>query len=94
MDRYRPANVPEDKAKTVARLRAVLNQHADQLGTTAKPFLDALLAYWGTVNDLVQRQEHGGQKEGAVLLWEDGRRVVFQTAVVMYEVDQGLSRQQ
>jgi hypothetical protein len=48
--------------------------------------LKALLAYWGTVNDLVQRQEHGGQKEREPLKWEDGRRVVFQTAVVMFEI--------
>ena len=36
--------------------------------------------------DLVQRQEHGGQKEGEPLGWEDGRRVVFQTANVMVEL--------
>jgi len=49
-------------------------------------FLDALLVYWGTACDLVQRQEHGSQREGAPLTWEDARRVVFQTMLVMYEV--------
>lgn len=48
--------------------------------------LDALVVYWGTVSDLIQRQEHGAQKEGEALRWEDGRRVVFQTAVVMFEI--------
>jgi hypothetical protein len=70
----------------------VLDLQAKQLGTTEKPFLDALLGYWGTVSDLIQRQEHGGQKEGQSLVWEDGRRVVFQTAVVMFEIDRSLSR--
>jgi hypothetical protein len=48
-----------------------------KLGSTGKQFLDALVAYWGTVSDLVQRQEHGAQKEVSNLVWGDGRRVVF-----------------
>jgi hypothetical protein len=92
VDRHQPPGVRDtDKAHTVARIRTVLNQHASRLGTTAAPFFDALLAYWGTVSDLVQRQEHGAQKEGRPLIWEDGRRVVFQTAIVMFEVDRALS---
>jgi hypothetical protein len=75
--------VPDDPAKTVARIRAVLR--AAYSGRRAA-FFDALLAYWGAVSDLVQRQEHGAQKAGEPLAWEDARRVVFQTAVVMYEV--------
>lgn len=54
--------------------------------------MEALLAYWGTVSDLVQRQEHGGQKEGEPLEWEDARRAVLHTAVVMFEVDRVLTR--
>ncbi len=90
IERYRPTTVDHDKGHDVARIRAVLNQHASKIGTTAAPFLDAILAYWGTVSDLVQRQEHGGQREGRRLVWEDGRRVVFQTAVVMFEVGRTL----
>src|SRR5439155_2241153 len=59
-------------------------------GRTA--FLDALIGYWGAVSDLVQRQEHGGQREGAELTWHDARRVVFQVAMVMFEVDSALGR--
>jgi len=36
--------------------------------------------------NLAQRQEHGGQKEGEPLVWEDARRVVLHRAVVMIEV--------
>jgi hypothetical protein len=92
IEQYRPASVNPDPTKTVARLRSVLTLLSSQLGTTEEPFLDALIAYWGTVSDLVQRQEHGAQKEGQPLVWEDARRVVFQTAVVMFEVDSALSR--
>ena len=87
IDQYHPASVNPDPTKTVARLRDVLTLLGPQLGRTEEPFLAALIAYWGTVSDLVQRQEHGAQKEGQPLVWEDARPVVFQTAVVMFEVD-------
>jgi hypothetical protein len=90
VNRRQPTGVDTDKAHDVARIRSVLGQHASTLGTTAAPFLDALLVYWGTLSDLVQRQEHGAQKEGRPLVWEDGRRVVFQTANVMFEIDRTL----
>ena len=80
-----------DKAKIVARIRSVLNsQH--KCGDAERAFLDALLVYWGTVSDLVQRQEHGAQKEGEPLLWFDARRVVFQSALIMFEIENTLSR--
>lgn len=87
---HKPQDVTPDKTKTVARIKTVLSQKEQLLSTTEKPFLEALLAFWGTVSDLVQRQEHGGQKEGQPLMWEDARRVVFQTLVVMYEIDRAL----
>ena len=79
-----------DPAKTVARLKAVIAARTATLGTTETPFLDALVAYWGTLSDLVQRQEHGALREGESLVWEDGRRVVFQTCIVMYEISRAM----
>ena len=90
VERHEPPAVDPDRQLVVARIRAVLDLHRDQLGATELPFLDALLVYWGTVSDLVQRQEHGAQREGKPLIWEDGRRVVFQTANVMFEIDRSL----
>jgi len=90
VERHQPPGVDRNKAHDVARIKVVLNQHALRLGTTTAPFLDALLPYWGTVSDLVQRQAHGAQREGQPLVWEDARRVIFQTAVVMFEVDRSL----
>jgi len=82
--------VEPEKAHTVSRIRAVLDHRASKLGKTHKEFLDALLPFWGTVSDLVQRQEHGAQRERDSLKWEDARRVAFQTLIVMYEIDRAL----
>ena len=83
-ERYGITGTSADLSRTIDRIRAVLSR-AD-VGDSHRAFLDALLAYWGTVSDLVQRQEHGAKKEGEPLTWEDARRVVFQTAIVMFEV--------
>ncbi len=83
--------VTADPTKTVDRLRTVLREKLSA-GAATKAFLDALLSYWGTVSDLAQRQEHGGQKEGEPLVFEDARRLVFHTAVVMMEIDRALTR--
>jgi len=91
VEQHQPPDVDKNKAHIVARIRAVLDLRKDQFGSAEKPFLNALVAYWGTVGDLIQRQEHGGQKEGEALIWEDGRRVVFQTAIVMFEIDRAIS---
>ena len=90
VEQYQPSGVTDDKAKTIARMKVVLAIQSEKLGTTVKPFLEALLSYWGTTSDLIQRQEHGGLKEGQPLAWEDGRRIVFNTAVVMFEIDRAL----
>jgi hypothetical protein len=81
-----------DPARTVARIKACVARRQASLGDAVAAFLDALIVYWGTVNDLVQRQEHGAAKSGRALTLEDGRRVVFQTAIVMYELDRSLVR--
>ena len=90
VERYQPPDVNTDKTKTVARLKTVLGFNAAQLGATKKDFLEALLAYWGTVSDLIQRQEHGAYKDGEQLVWEDARRVVFQTMIIMFEIGKTL----
>lgn len=79
-----------DKKNNIKRIRAVIDKKGSEKGETVKPFLDALLTYWGTLSDLVQRQEHGAQKEGEALTWEDARRLVFQTVNVMVELDRAL----
>lgn len=87
---HNPSNAPKEKTKTVARLKSVIEIQSKVLGDTKRPFLEALVTYWGTVNDLIQRQEHDSQKECTPLIWEDARTVVFQTLIVMFEIDKSL----
>lgn len=81
--------IDTNEEHTVARLRVVF----EKLGfskTRAEVF-EALIKYFGTVSDLIQRQEHGSKKERELLIWEDARCVVFQTFVIMYEIDRNLN---
>lgn len=89
--RVGPATVDSDPTKTVSRIRSVLDSLKSRTGENERRFLDALLVYWGTVSDLAQRQEHGALKEGASLVWRDGRRVVFQVAIVIFEIDEAVT---
>jgi hypothetical protein len=79
-----------DKAKTRDRFSAVVNTRRDALGDAKSAVLDALFDYWRATDKYIQRQEHAGQREGESLTPEDGRRTVFQTAVLMFEVDRTL----
>jgi hypothetical protein len=79
-----------NKAKTRDRFSAVVNSRRADLGERKSEILDALFAYWQATENLIQRQEHAGQREGESLTPEDGRRAVFQTAVVMFEADRTL----
>lgn len=81
-----------DQNKDIGRIKAVIEQRKENLSHREKKFLDGLVDYWKALSGLVQRQEHGIQDIDRSLTWEDGRRVVFQTAIVMFEVDRSLSR--
>jgi len=88
---HRPPDVDPDPTKTKNRLRATVSARRSVLGEKVVGFLTALVDYWDALVDLQQRQEHGAQREGHPLTWEDGRRAVFQTLIVMSEVDAALS---
>lgn len=75
----------QNLAKDQSRIWTVVTALARTLGDREKAMVLAHGTCWQAVSDLVQRQEHGGQKTSP-LVWEDGRRVVFQAAVVMYEL--------
>ncbi len=76
---------------TVERPRTIIKETApSKKSKSVEKFLYALIAYWGALSDLVQRQEHGANKEGEQLVWEDARRVVFHTCVVMFELGRSI----
>jgi hypothetical protein len=83
--RYEPAEVDADPALVKRRLGAVIAMFRPQLGKARANLLEALGDYAEAAIDIVQRQEHGAQKEGHALTWQDGRRVVFHVASLMYE---------
>jgi hypothetical protein len=86
VEHHQPPDVNPNPTYTLDRLSAVVQMHRPTLGDRRSDFLDALFGYWREVVNLAQRQEHGGQKEGEPLVWDDARRVVLHTAVVMIEV--------
>jgi len=86
VERYQPADVPTNPASVVARLRSVIEANRSRLGDARTELLYGMVGYWGGLSDVVQRQEHGAQREGDPLTFVDGRRVVFHAAVVMTEL--------
>jgi hypothetical protein len=85
--RYPTADLDPDPAKTTNRLRAIVAGQRDALGNRMATLLDALASYQEAVNGVIQRQEHGDQKEGEPLTWEDARATVFNTALLLHEYD-------
>ena len=62
------------------RLGAVIAMFLPSLGDARATLLKALGDYSEATLGVIQRQEHGGQREGHQLTWQDARRVVFHTA--------------
>lgn len=84
--RYQPSEVDPDPAKVDRRLGAVIAMFLPSLGESRAALLMALGDYSEATTRMIQRQVHGGQKEGHALTWNDARRVVFHVASVMYEL--------
>lgn len=87
-----PSASAEEKPRVVARAKSLLASERPRLGASVSAYLDALLVYWGTVSDLVQRQEHGAAREPASLVWDDARRAVVGTLLVMTELESAIQR--
>jgi hypothetical protein len=85
VERYRPPEVEPSPVLVNKRLGAVIAAFEPRLGERRAALLRALGDYSEATMGVIQRQEHGGQKEGQPLVWQDARRVVFHVAVVMFE---------
>jgi hypothetical protein len=81
-----PGPVEQDAARVKKRLGAVIAMMRPQLGERRRTFLERLGDFEEALLDLIQRQEHGAQKDGEALTWDDARRVVFHTMSVMVEL--------
>jgi hypothetical protein len=82
---HRPPDVVSDPARARARLGAVIAVNRKQLGEARRKTLDALGDLWEAADGLTQRQEHGAQKEGEAVTWNDARRLVWLTMFLMVE---------
>lgn len=85
VDRYAPPEVETNPALVNKRLGAIIAMLLPKLGQRRADLLTTLGDYSEATLAVVQRQEHGAQKEGNHLTWQDARRVVFHAASVMYE---------
>jgi hypothetical protein len=76
---------------TKKTVREAFAAHADG-SKRVRTFVDALLACWEALIGLVMRQDHSGERPESVIGAEDSRRLVFQTLLVMVEIDSALRR--
>jgi hypothetical protein len=88
--RVNPPGELNQKNLTKSRLKAIIDVKSKSLGETEREFLNGLYKYWDVMNELIQKQVHGAQREKVQLVWKDARRVVYQTMMLMYEVSQSL----
>jgi len=90
--------IPADQGSPVAtcecsfseRLSTLIESWRPQLGEARCALLGALLDYWCALNAELQCHLQGAEQVGGPLRWEDGRRVVVLTAVLMVEIDRSL----
>ena len=90
VERYKPPVVEPNPALVNKRLGAVIAGALPNLPDARVEVLKRLGDYSEAVVELVQRQEHGAQKEGEPLTWSDARRVVLHVAFVMFEFSAAL----
>lgn len=88
VNRYQPPGVEQNIALVNRRLGAVIAMLLPNLGERRADLLRSLGDYSEATLAVVQRQEHGAQKEGEELSWLDARRVVFHAGSLMCEFAQ------
>jgi ribosomal protein S15P/S13E len=69
----------------------VLDAYGEQLGSERSELLAGLLEHWRALAEHVRRHEQDQQAAAGRLRWEDGRRLVLLTALVMVEVDRSFA---
>ncbi|HEX4186910.1 MAG TPA: hypothetical protein VHY83_03330 [Solirubrobacteraceae bacterium] len=92
MDPSWPELLTERARRTDAlyAVESVLGAYGEQLGSERSELLASLIEHWRALAEHLRRHEHE-QRPAARLRWEDGRRLVLLTALVMVEVDRSFS---
>ena len=92
VERYKPDDPDPDPAKVNRRIGAVIAMKLPVLREARANLLKALGDYSEATMDVIQRQEHGAQKEGDPVTWHDASRVVLSVAMVMFELSAALEK--
>jgi hypothetical protein len=72
-------------------LTSIAEAYGEQLGAGRSQLLRGLLEPWRALSEMLQRHEHVSQPVDERLCWEDGRRLVLFTALVMVEFDRSFA---
>jgi hypothetical protein len=81
------ASDPDSTRATVGRLRALTETYRSQLGDERCELLHALFDHWRALTDGLESHAHDEEMVSEPPRWEDARRVVILTALVMVEID-------
>ena len=84
--RFRPVSDEQagQPAEAIATINDILEEQGARLDPADRALLEVLGAYWRVVTTLADQQ--AGDAGGSVT-WESTRRIVFQTGVMMFELD-------
>jgi hypothetical protein len=69
----------------------VIGTAKPDMGKKEGEWLKSLLDYLLGVSGIIQRVTHAAEKQGEPINWNDARRVVTQTLILIYELDNLLS---
>jgi hypothetical protein len=72
-------------------LASITDAYGEQLGAGRSQLLQELFEPWRALGEKLQRHEQGSQPPDERLRWEDGRRLVLFTALVMVEFDRSFA---
>jgi hypothetical protein len=75
----------------IAGVASVVGAYSEQLGEERCTLLGCLLEHWRALAESIRRHEPAQWPAAERLRWEDGRRLVLFTALVMVEVDRSFA---
>ncbi|HEY2398173.1 MAG TPA: hypothetical protein VGH78_04190 [Solirubrobacteraceae bacterium] len=81
----------EPHGDAIAGVAGVVRACGEQLGYERCALLSCLFEHWRALAENVRRHEPGHWPAAERLRWEDGRRLVLLTALVMVEVDRSFA---
>ena len=72
-------------------LASITDAYGEQLGPGRSQLLQELFERWRALSEKLRRHEQGSQPPDQRLRWEDGRRLVLFTALVIVEFDRSFA---